>query len=248
MTKITHLDELLQLDDEQFVRAVYRTLFGRPVDPGGLVNYLRRLREGTSKLDIVVELRASEEGRARNAHLPGLETLPLAKAGPKGAARTLDELMSYEGAEFVACAYQTLLGRPADAGGLRHYGDQVRRHGGKLRVLAGLARSDEYRQRSARFPGLDALLQRHGRSPLPVLRRFLRALVPEGTAPAEAAAPAQPAQPAVQAQPPALASAGDGDAGAPGPAAVTPQPGNLAAARLSTLTPLNQRTKGAPRA
>ena len=33
MTKINHLDELLQLDDEQFVRAVYRTLFGRPVDP-----------------------------------------------------------------------------------------------------------------------------------------------------------------------------------------------------------------------
>jgi hypothetical protein len=69
------LDELLKLHDEAFVTGAYKVLLGRSPDPQGLENYLRQIRAGTQKSQIVAELAGSPEGRLRSAELPGLGNL-----------------------------------------------------------------------------------------------------------------------------------------------------------------------------
>jgi hypothetical protein len=69
------LEGLLKLHDEAFVTSAYKVLLGRPVDPGGLENYLRRVRAGAQKSQIVAELAGSPEGKLRSADLPGLRDL-----------------------------------------------------------------------------------------------------------------------------------------------------------------------------
>ena len=69
------LDALLKLHDEAFVTSAYKVLLGRPADPGGLENYLRRVRAGAQKSQIIAELAGSPEGKLRSADLPGLRDL-----------------------------------------------------------------------------------------------------------------------------------------------------------------------------
>jgi hypothetical protein len=67
--------ELIELHDEQFVRTCFMTLLRRPADPEGLSNYLRQVRAGISKSQIVAELVSSPEGRKIEHTLPGLAPL-----------------------------------------------------------------------------------------------------------------------------------------------------------------------------
>jgi hypothetical protein len=69
------LQGLLDLYDEAFVVRAYQVILGRPPDPGGLQNYLRQVREGVHKAQIVSELAESAEGRSRHLDLPGLPDL-----------------------------------------------------------------------------------------------------------------------------------------------------------------------------
>ncbi|WHO40197.1 DUF4214 domain-containing protein [Sphingobium sp. AP49] len=67
------LQAITAVDGDIFVRWAYITLLGRPADEAGLAFYLRRMREGKTKVSILKQLRRSPEGRAFGAHLPGLE-------------------------------------------------------------------------------------------------------------------------------------------------------------------------------
>jgi len=67
------LSELLALHDEELVQAGYRQILQRPADSGGLAYHLSCLRTGTlSKLEILVAMRFSEEGRRVGVLIPGL--------------------------------------------------------------------------------------------------------------------------------------------------------------------------------
>lgn len=68
------LGELLAHHDQQFIVCAYRTLLGRFPDPVGMTYYLKRLRAGISKLQLLKQLRTSTEGRARAVQLNGLDT------------------------------------------------------------------------------------------------------------------------------------------------------------------------------
>jgi FkbM family methyltransferase len=72
---ITNLNELLDLFDEDFVRAAYLAVLGRPVDPDGLNNYLIQIRRGEPKEKIISELATSKEGRNRSHQMRGLPEL-----------------------------------------------------------------------------------------------------------------------------------------------------------------------------
>jgi len=60
---ITTLDEILALYDEDFVNAAYQLLLKRNPDPEGLQYYLKSIRKGISKIDILGQLRNSSEGQ-----------------------------------------------------------------------------------------------------------------------------------------------------------------------------------------
>ena len=65
--------DFLEAHDESFVRDAYAVILGRTPDPEGSKHFLWRLRSGRwSKIDVLGQLRYSEEGRAKAVHVAGL--------------------------------------------------------------------------------------------------------------------------------------------------------------------------------
>jgi hypothetical protein len=67
------LAELCSYWDKAFIERAYWTLLGRAPDPDGGTHYLNRLRNGVSKLTILLRLRESKEGRERDPKIAGLD-------------------------------------------------------------------------------------------------------------------------------------------------------------------------------
>ncbi len=70
---VTNLDELLSLHDEHFVYNAYQILLGREPDPEGGKFFLRSVRSGVSKIEILAQIRLSAEGKSRPIKMAGLE-------------------------------------------------------------------------------------------------------------------------------------------------------------------------------
>jgi hypothetical protein len=161
------LGELLACEDYPFIRRAYWVLLGREPDPGGLANYIDRLRGGISRHQVLSELALSPEGQAKASLLPdgalpethgvppnGLVDGPSLNGSVKAASvapviDNIDELLITQGRIFVACAYQTLLGRDPDPEGLGFYLGQLRAGTCKVEVLAQLRHSAEFKTRAA---------------------------------------------------------------------------------------------------
>ena len=70
------VEQLLKFHDEDFVRCAYLSVLGRPADPSGLAAYLRHVRRGADKKDLLVALATSPEGEYFAAErMPGLKEL-----------------------------------------------------------------------------------------------------------------------------------------------------------------------------
>lgn len=169
------LAELMACEDEAFVTRAYWVLLSREPDPGGLVNYLNRLRAGASKEQILLELSASAEGKAKVP--PGAESVAIvrdAKArtppsthaalGSLWSASSWNELVANHGRAFLNCAYQTLLGRAVDSDGLMYYEARLRAGASKVHVLYALRHSTEYRTRARLLRDLRRTLPQASRS------------------------------------------------------------------------------------
>lgn len=91
---MTDVAQLLELEDEAFVRAAYQRLLGRPADIEGLDFYTRRVRSGLAKTLIVCEMASSPEGRAHAHTIAGLDTLMEQhdRSKPSLAARAISRL------------------------------------------------------------------------------------------------------------------------------------------------------------
>src|SRR5258705_5927136 len=72
-----HLNELLALDDGDFVRGAYLILLRRTPDDAGFAHYRDLLRNGEAKIDILESLRSSAEGRAHGDAVEGLAAAAL---------------------------------------------------------------------------------------------------------------------------------------------------------------------------
>jgi hypothetical protein len=81
------MEELLKLQDMDFVRASYRALLGREPDADGLVNYVDQIRRGVAKEQVIRELVLSPEGSTREFAMTGLLQAvdAAAPADPPGA-------------------------------------------------------------------------------------------------------------------------------------------------------------------
>jgi SAM-dependent methyltransferase len=114
-----------RLGDRRFLANAYRQLLGREPDRAGRRSYLRFLRRGGTRGEVLRRITGSEEYIDR-------------------AAATVDQHADATDAEFVAGAYQAALGREADPEGLRFY--QALLAGGANRgdVARTLVQSDEH--------------------------------------------------------------------------------------------------------
>jgi hypothetical protein len=68
------MTDLFSLHDVAFVCCAYQTVLGREADPLGLDHFVDRLRNGTAKIDILVGLRQSDEGRRAGLDLGWLDS------------------------------------------------------------------------------------------------------------------------------------------------------------------------------
>jgi SAM-dependent methyltransferase len=68
------LEGITSLRDSAFIEAAYRLLLGRDADDASLQRFVGALRSGSlDKVDILGDLRYSDEGRHRGVDIPGLE-------------------------------------------------------------------------------------------------------------------------------------------------------------------------------
>lgn len=66
------LEEFMQMHDTSFVEAAYFAILRREPDALGRKHYVRRIREGSSKIRVLSDLIRSKEGRAKGAKISGL--------------------------------------------------------------------------------------------------------------------------------------------------------------------------------
>lgn len=147
------LEELLTLEGEAFIKAVFLQLLGRPADPVGKRHYLKRLKGGGSKFLVIRDIANSEEFLRSGAILPGdfLPELPVARERLTLArARHYillgkQPLLELDGKEFIAAAFLFILKRPADQPGLDYHYMEWLQSADRLRILRDLAASREAR-------------------------------------------------------------------------------------------------------
>ena len=89
-----------------------------------------------------------------------LAQLTTEQCNPYLRANSLPELLSWHDADFVRCAYVTILGRQPDPEGEIYYTGRIRRGHSKLEVLDQLRRSAEGPQHDPGIAGLDRALKR----------------------------------------------------------------------------------------
>lgn len=71
--RVASVGELALLSDEDFIRQIYPIFLGRSASESEFANALTFLEAGGWRLSVIAELRASTEGVAINAELPGLQ-------------------------------------------------------------------------------------------------------------------------------------------------------------------------------
>ena len=104
----------------------------------------------------------------------GAPQLPSSRHAPVPAARSLDELLRSSGGSFVACAYMTLLRRPADAGGYAYYVDRLHSGQDRLSILYEMYISAEARQFDGHVAGLKLAMARQRLRRMPIIGPILR--------------------------------------------------------------------------
>ena len=71
LTAIRHIDQLLALDDEAFVEALFVTILKRPPDSAEMKFYVNQLRAGYGKAETLADIAKFPEGTAGLRDLPG---------------------------------------------------------------------------------------------------------------------------------------------------------------------------------
>ena len=170
------LNELLTLDGELFVQRAYQSLLGKMPDRERLDYFLALLHTGKPKIDILAELRCSDEPQRAPLECESLDTAICAQGSQisvladarqavrhsEPASPTLEDLMALNGGQFIRFAYQTLLGRKPDNEGLGYYLRLLDAGKPKIEILVELFQSDEAKKRPVRFESLDAAIRDQG--------------------------------------------------------------------------------------
>ncbi len=145
------LSDLLALEGAEFVRQAYRCVLGREADPSGLSGYLQRLEAGTSRSQLVADLRCDPEGKAFDSKMPGLDDwVKLVQH-----KSTVADVLTWQGPMFLVAAYVALFEREPDPDGLARYMGLLKAGASRTFVLMELANSPEAREKASAIRGLE---------------------------------------------------------------------------------------------
>ena len=171
-----NLQELLLEEGEDFIDAAFMTLLKRRPDANGGRAYLRALRSGTDKLQILFELSMSDDCRRVGGEIAGLgdacaragigeaneqsSAVPPAEAAQVTRAEQLLVIVDMD--KFIELAYWLLLKRPPDAKGIANCHGRLQGGASKAQVLYELFTSPECREMGIELPGLRDAFTREG--------------------------------------------------------------------------------------
>ncbi|MDP2368657.1 DUF4214 domain-containing protein [Rhodoferax sp.] len=144
------LADLLALDGAEFVRQAYQSVLGREADPTGLRDYVQRLEEGTSRSQLLADLRCDPEGKAFDSKLVGLDDW--VKLVQQQAS--VGDLLVLHGRMFLTAAYVALFKREPDPDGFARYIALLQSGASRTFVLTELFRSPEAREKGSEVRGL----------------------------------------------------------------------------------------------
>lgn len=145
------LADLLALEGAEFVRQAYRCVLGREADPSGLSGYVQRLEAGTSRSQLVADLRCDPEGKAFDSKMPGLDDwVKLVQH-----KSTVADVLTWHGPMFLVAAYVALFEREPDPDGLARYMGLLKAGASRTFVLTELANSPEAREKASDIRGLE---------------------------------------------------------------------------------------------
>jgi hypothetical protein len=153
---INSVRDLLALDGTEFIQQAYRCVLGREADPAGLRDYGARLAAGTSKEQLVADMRCDPEGQRQRASLQGLDDLVrrVQTGHDSFGDVSLDDLLTLHGDVFVRAAYLVLFKREPDPQGQARYVEVLRAGFSNMHVLKALYEAPEAREKAAALPGL----------------------------------------------------------------------------------------------
>ena len=155
---------LLALDNHDFLKGAYQVVFGRNIDPEGCAHYLGQLQNGSSRLSVLAQLRLSSEGMARAQKCSQVDVELAVATRAKAAATTFEELVAFQGTEFIFAAYLTMFSRDPDPAGMK---DCIRRLGAgasKSEMLSHMQKSAEWQSRMTNIKGIVEAARRYGAS------------------------------------------------------------------------------------
>ncbi len=170
------LQELLLEEGDEFIDAAFMTLLKRRPDANGGRTYLRALRSGTSKLQILYELSMSDDCRRVGGEIAGLgdacaragigeaneQSMVAPPAEVAQVTRAEQLLVIVDTDKFIELAYWVLLKRPPDAEGIANCRGRLQGGAGKAQVLYELFTSPECREMGVELPGLRDAFTREG--------------------------------------------------------------------------------------
>lgn len=171
-----NLEELLLEDGEDFVEAAFLALLRRRPDANGGRIYLRALRNGTSKLQILSEIFSSDECKRAGGEIAGLEEACVREgirvtgeggaSGPPACVTQItraEQLLVLDDADrFIETAYWVLFKRAPDVKGTANCHTRLKEGASKLQILYELFTSAESREIGADLPGLRDAFAREG--------------------------------------------------------------------------------------
>lgn len=168
-------DSFPTLDDEAFLTRAYLLLIGRPPDAFGERAYMERLCRGETRATVWTEIANSGEAQAFAAIHHNLTAAP---TYPIVMVESVDDLLRMEGADFVSQAYRSILGRDADATGLREYATRLKTGLDKRQLIADMRCDPEGQGYAAQLPGVDDLVREvQAAGPKPKSSTNLRSLL-----------------------------------------------------------------------
>ncbi len=151
------VESFQSLSDDAFVMKAYLTLLGRTPDAAGSQAYAARLREGIPRAQVWSEIAGGDEARAFASRQATAARPAAVRQRPP---QSVDDLLGFDGADFVRAAYRSVLGREADPAGLRDYATRLAAGAPKQQLIADLRCDPEGQAFNAPLAGLDELVRR----------------------------------------------------------------------------------------
>ena len=170
------LAEVLLENGEEFIEAAFQAFLNRRPDATGGRIYLRALRNGTSKLQVLHEISKSAECQLVGGELPGLAEAcardGIGEIGDKpnisipveaSEVSCVDQLLVLDDhGKLIEIAYWVLLKRAPDRDGILNYLGRLKDGMSKTQFLHSLFTSAECREIGVELPGLRDAFAREG--------------------------------------------------------------------------------------